>query len=356
MRRSSFRPTACARSPAIIATPPFRLPLEGTFAVEYEPGEARTGLFGGNSNWRGPVWVPDELPDHRGAAAVSSVLRGRLQGGVPDGIQGCSSLAEVADEIAGRLLRLFLPGPDGRRPYQGSGPALPGDQDLLLFHEYFDGEDGRGLGASHQTGWTSLVAELLRAAGRARRRSRRRAAGVSPDGPSSSTPGSASDRRLGATPWRSSRAAHRARSHAGLRAVRDPQALGAARSRPRRGGAPGPAGRRGVRHRRHLHPLRRTARRRARRRRHRSAARGTTPASACAPARRSRPPALNPVACCAVEREGGRVCVGAKRAARRPGAPASRAPGARSSSSAAGRRATPRPRRCGARATPGPSR
>jgi hypothetical protein len=81
----------------------------------------------------------------------------------PTGSGVLLSLAQVADEIAGRVVRLFLPGADGRRPYQGTAASPAGAEDLLLFHEYFDGEDGRGLGASHQTGWTALVAELLRA-------------------------------------------------------------------------------------------------------------------------------------------------------------------------------------------------
>ncbi len=151
---------------------PFRLPLEGTFAVAYEPGEARTGLFGGNSNWRGPVWVPMNYLIIEALRRFHRYYGDQFRVECPTGSGVLLSLAEIADEIARRVLRLFLPGPDGRRPYQGSGPALPGSQDLLLFHEYFDGEDGRGLGASHQTGWTSLVAELLRTAGRARRRSR----------------------------------------------------------------------------------------------------------------------------------------------------------------------------------------
>lgn len=88
----------------------------------------------------------------------------------PTGSGVLLSLREIADELAGRLLRLFLPGADGRRPYRGSTPPLPGGEDHLLFHEYFDGEDGRGLGASHQTGWTALVAELIRSGAHARPR------------------------------------------------------------------------------------------------------------------------------------------------------------------------------------------
>ncbi|BDG04769.1 MGH1-like glycoside hydrolase domain-containing protein [Anaeromyxobacter oryzae] len=151
---------------------PFRLALDGTFTVDYEPGEARTGLFGGNSNWRGPVWVPMNYLIVEALRRFHRYYGDDFRVECPTGSGVPLSLAEIADEIAGRVLRLFLPGPDGRRPYQGSGPALPGSEDLLLFHEYFDGEDGRGLGASHQTGWTALAAELLRTEARARRRSR----------------------------------------------------------------------------------------------------------------------------------------------------------------------------------------
>ena len=141
---------------------PVGLALAGTFTIEYEPGEARTGLFGGNSNWRGPVWVPLNYLIVEALRRTHRYYGDDFRVECPAGSGVLLSLAEIADELAGRLLRLFLPGADGRRPYQGSAPPLPGSEELLLFHEYFDGEDGRGLGASHQTGWTALVAELIR--------------------------------------------------------------------------------------------------------------------------------------------------------------------------------------------------
>jgi len=152
----------------------FDLGVDGTFAVGYEPGEARTGLFGGNSNWRGPVWVPMNYLIVGALRRFHRYYGDDFRVECPTGSGVLLSLAEIADEIARRVARLFLPGPDGRRPYEGrGGPAPEEGEDLLLFHEYFDGDDGRGLGASHQTGWTALVADLLRTRARdARRHSR----------------------------------------------------------------------------------------------------------------------------------------------------------------------------------------
>ena len=147
---------------------PVGLALDGTFTVEYEPGEARTGLFGGNSNWRGPVWVPMNYLIVEALRRTHRYYGDDFRVECPTGSGILLSLKEIADELARRVLRLFLPGADGRRPYQGSAPSLLGSEDLLLFHEYFDGEDGRGLGASHQTGWTALVAELIRSGPHAR--------------------------------------------------------------------------------------------------------------------------------------------------------------------------------------------
>ena len=142
---------------------PFRLELDGTtFGIDYEPAEARTGLFGGNSNWRGPVWVPMNYLIIDALRRLHRYYGDTFRVECPTGSGEFRSLAAIADQIAGRVLRLFLPGPDGRRPYQGTAAGLPGSQDLLLFHEYFDAETGKGLGASHQTGWTALVAGLLR--------------------------------------------------------------------------------------------------------------------------------------------------------------------------------------------------
>lgn len=123
--------------------------------VDYEPAESRSGLFGGNSNWRGPVWFPVNV------LMISALRRYHDGTGMrveyPTGSGAARSLAAVADDLSQRLLTLFLPGPDGARPCQ---PGLPW-QDDLLFHEYFNGDTGAGLGASHQTGWTASIALLL---------------------------------------------------------------------------------------------------------------------------------------------------------------------------------------------------
>ncbi len=156
---------------------PFQLALDGTFAVDYEPAEAKTGLFGGNSNWRGPVWLPMNYLIVEALQRFQRYYGDDFRVECPTGSGTLLSLAEISEEIAARVVRLFVPGADGRRPYQGGAAALPGGEGLLLFHEYFDGDTGRGLGASHQTGWTALVAGMLRMRARAARRRSRAARG-----------------------------------------------------------------------------------------------------------------------------------------------------------------------------------
>jgi hypothetical protein len=125
-------------------------------AVNYVPGESDSGMFGGNSNWRGPVWVPMNYLLVEALRKFHRYYGDDFRVECPTGSGVGCSLAQVADEIARRVGRLFLPGPNGVRP----GPGGTADEPLL-FHEYFDGDTGRGLGASHQTGWTALVAELM---------------------------------------------------------------------------------------------------------------------------------------------------------------------------------------------------
>jgi hypothetical protein len=144
---------------------PFVLEENGNrLAIEYTPGESETGAFGGNSNWRGPVWMPMNL------LLVESLYEFHRYYGddflveCPVGSGQKLTLSEIADELRHRLARLFLRGPDGRRPALGDSELLQNDpafRDHLLFFEYFHGETGRGLGASHQTGWTGLIALLL---------------------------------------------------------------------------------------------------------------------------------------------------------------------------------------------------
>jgi hypothetical protein len=144
---------------------PFRLQVDGgEVVVDYEPGESRTDLFGGNSNWRGPVWFPLNYLVLESLLHWDDWFSGTVKVEHPTGSGQDRSLGEVAHEIAGRLVSIWLPGADGRRTVHRSYGRLADDpewRDLLPFHEYFHGDTGAGLGASHQTGWTGLVADLL---------------------------------------------------------------------------------------------------------------------------------------------------------------------------------------------------
>lgn len=146
------------------ASAPFVLELEGRrFTLDYEPAESTTPMFGGNSNWRGPVWMPlnflliEALQKHDFFLGESFQVRGGEDGRT-------ASLWQVAADLSQRLIGLFTRGEDGRRPMYGRCEKFQSDphwKDLILFHEYFDGDTGMGLGASHQTGWTALVAKLI---------------------------------------------------------------------------------------------------------------------------------------------------------------------------------------------------
>jgi mannosylglycerate hydrolase MGH1-like protein len=144
---------------------PYVLEAGGTeYRVDYQPEESETGLFGGNSNWRGPVWFPLNFLLIEALERHHHFYGDRLQVEFPTGSGRRMNLCEVAHELAGRLTRIFLPDASGRRPCHGEDPRFvtdPAWRDLLLFHEYFSGETGRGLGASHQTGWTALVTQLI---------------------------------------------------------------------------------------------------------------------------------------------------------------------------------------------------
>jgi hypothetical protein len=145
---------------------PYVLALDGhTFTVDYEPGESTTGVFGGNSNWRGPVWFPMNFLIIQSLHCFHSYYGDDFKVECPTGSGVHLTLKQVADDLTRRLIRLFLPDDAGRRPYAGPHPRLQADphfKDHLLFYEYFHADHGWGLGASHQTGWTALVADLLR--------------------------------------------------------------------------------------------------------------------------------------------------------------------------------------------------
>jgi len=134
------------------------------FRVDYEPAESHTGMFGGNSNWRGPVWFPMNMVILRGLRQLHGYYGDNLKVECPTGSGHEMNLLEVSEELGRRLATTFLRGEDGRRPVFGGIEPFQSDphwRDLLLFHEYFHGDNGAGLGASHQTGWTGLVAILF---------------------------------------------------------------------------------------------------------------------------------------------------------------------------------------------------
>jgi hypothetical protein len=146
-------------------TQPVQLNFEGRdYRLSYEPGESETGLFGGNSNWRGPIWFPVNYLIVESLQKFHHYYGDDFKIECPTGSGKFLTLLEVAEELGRRLSRIFLRNADGRRPVFGSNEKLQTDpqfRDYLWFNEYFHGDSGRGLGASHQTGWTALVAKLL---------------------------------------------------------------------------------------------------------------------------------------------------------------------------------------------------
>jgi hypothetical protein len=144
---------------------PYVLRLDGKeYRVDYEPGESASGLFGGNSNWRGPVWFPINYLLIEALERYYYFYKDDLRVEFPTGSGRKMNLQEVANELSLRLTRIFLPDKRGVRPCHGAQPYYAADphwRNLLLFHEYFHAETGQGLGASHQTGWTALVIRLF---------------------------------------------------------------------------------------------------------------------------------------------------------------------------------------------------
>ena len=144
---------------------PYDFEYDGVhYRVSYEPGESTDALFGGNSNWRGPVWMPVNYMLIENLRRFYQFYGDGLTVECPTGSGTMMTLNQVADELCRRLLSLFLRGPDGRRPVFGNYEKFQVDpqfKDYILFHEYFHGDNGRGCGASHQTGWTGLIANLI---------------------------------------------------------------------------------------------------------------------------------------------------------------------------------------------------
>jgi hypothetical protein len=162
------------RSLSKIHETPYRLDFEGQqFSVDYEPGESHTWLFGGNSNWRGPVWMPVNYLLVEALQRYHHFYGDDLRVECPTGSGNLLNLDQVATELSRRLASLFLADADGRRPCHGANAYYATDphwRELVLFHEYFHADTGRGLGATHQTGWTSLVIRLIEDLAKARAR------------------------------------------------------------------------------------------------------------------------------------------------------------------------------------------
>jgi hypothetical protein len=148
---------------------PFVLNVNGAeYRVDYEPAESSTGLFGGNSNWRGPIWLPLNYLIIESLQKFHHYLGGEYKVECPTGSGQMLTLWEVAAELSRRLSHIFLKDERGQRPVYGGTTKFQTDphwRDLILFYEYFHGDNGAGIGASHQTGWTGLVAKLLQQSG-----------------------------------------------------------------------------------------------------------------------------------------------------------------------------------------------
>jgi hypothetical protein len=139
--------------------------------VRYVPGESDSDAFGGNSNWRGPIWFPVNYLLIEALERYHHYYGDTLMVECPTGSGKWMNLGQVAAELAARMAGIYLPGADGRSPWYGEAEEFAEDpfwKDLLLFYEYFHGETGKGLGASHQTGWTALMAKLIKDLHRAR--------------------------------------------------------------------------------------------------------------------------------------------------------------------------------------------
>ncbi|GJM15580.1 MAG: glucosidase [Thermodesulfobacteriota bacterium] len=145
---------------------PYILKLNGTeYRVDYEPAESTTGLFGGNSNWRGPVWFPVNFLIIESLQKFHHFLGDSFKVECPTGSGNLLNLWEVSLELSHRLMKIFTKDGNGRRPFYGGVEKFQTDphwKDLITFNEYFHGDNGAGIGASHQTGWTGLIAKLIK--------------------------------------------------------------------------------------------------------------------------------------------------------------------------------------------------
>jgi hypothetical protein len=166
------------------------------FRVDYVPGESNTGLFGGNSNWRGPIWMPVNYLLVEALERYHHFYGDDLRVECPVGSGRWMNLEQVARELSARLGRIFLADAEGHRPCHAGDARFAQDphwKELVLFHEYFHGETGRGVGASHQTGWTALAIRFIEDLARSRVGATAGAPAARPEKPSA--PGAAGGRR-----------------------------------------------------------------------------------------------------------------------------------------------------------------
>lgn len=144
---------------------PYTLTVDGkACTIKYRPGESDTSLFGGNSNWRGPIWFPVNFLMIESLQKFHHYYGDDFKIEYPSNSGTYVTINDIANELTKRLCKIFLRDKDGRRAVFGDNDMFQKDEhfrDHLLFYEYFDGDTGRGVGASHQTGWTGLVAKLL---------------------------------------------------------------------------------------------------------------------------------------------------------------------------------------------------
>lgn len=144
---------------------PYTMQAEGVnYTVNYQPGESESGLFGGNSNWRGPIWMPVNFLIVGSLQRIHTYYGDNLKIEFPTGSGNKMNLAEIAEEISKRIEKIYLKDKDGRRPVYGKNLKFQTDphwKDYFLFFEYFNGDTGAGLGASHQTGWTANIINLI---------------------------------------------------------------------------------------------------------------------------------------------------------------------------------------------------
>jgi hypothetical protein len=145
-------------------TTPYAVPGLPDAVIDYQPAESRTSMYGGNSNWRGPIWFPVNYLVIKALQQYEQFFDGDFTVVYPTGSGERHTLGDIARDLSNRLVGIWLPDADGRRPVFGGTEIFQSDpawHDNLPFHEYFHGDNGAGLGAMHQTGWTALVADLI---------------------------------------------------------------------------------------------------------------------------------------------------------------------------------------------------